>query len=334
MEIKIADKSVGGNNPAFIVAEAGINHNGNVRIAKKMVEKAKEIGADAIKFQTFKASDFTTPSSKYFKIFKQVELSYEDFGELSDHAKHNDIIFFSTPSSQEAVDVLHKLNVPAYKIASGDLTNIPLLEYSAAKKHPMIISTGLANMKEVFRSVRAVEKIGNRKIILMHSVSTYPTPYVEANMKVIQKMSESFDYPIGYSDNGSDLLVPVIAVAVGSKIIEKHFTLNRRMKGPDHMLSGDPRQFKNLIDDIRKTEEILGDGVKRCQPSELRNIKQIRKSLTATVTIEKNSKLTYDAIGIKRPAFGIEPKFLKKVVGKTAVRRINKDNSIRWSDIR
>jgi len=334
MKIKISDKWIGGNNPVFVVAEAGINHNGNVRVAKMMIEAAKKVGVDAIKFQTFKASDFTTPKSKYYKIFKKVELSYEDFGELADQAKSNDIIFFSTPSSQEAVDVLHKLNVPAFKIASGDLTNIPLLEYIAVKKRPMIISTGLANMREVFQSVNSVEKCKNRKIILMHSVSTYPAPHIEANLKVIPEMGRNFDYPIGYSDNGDDFLVPSIAVAVGAKIIEKHFTLNKKMIGPDHMLSADPKQFKDLINDIRKSEAILGDGIKRCQPSELKNIVQIRKSLTAAVTIEKNSKLKYNMIGIKRPALGIEPRFLKKVLGRITIKKINKNEPIRWSDIR
>ncbi|MEX0595346.1 MAG: N-acetylneuraminate synthase family protein, partial [Candidatus Paceibacterota bacterium] len=307
-------------------------HNGNLKIAKKLVSKAKEIGADAIKFQTFKADDLASKNSKFFKLFKKLELSYNDFAELSDHAKSSGIIFFSTPFSNKAVDLLDKLNVPAFKIASGDLTNIPLIRYISAKMKPVILSTGMADMNEVNYAVRTINSI-NKKIIILHSVSAYPTPTKEVNLSTLDHLKQKFPYPIGYSDNGSDDLVPLAAIARGAKLIEKHFTLDNKLKGPDHSLSADPNQFQNLIKNIRIIEEMLGDGIKKCQPSELKNKVLARRSITANTTIGKNSIIRREMIGIKRPATGIEPRFLSKVLGKRAKRTIQIDSAIKWSDI-
>lgn len=334
LRIKIANKWIGEQSPVFIIAEAGINHNGNLQIAKKLIKKAKECDADAIKFQTFKAEDLTSIKSKFFKIFKNLELSYSDFIELYYYAKKQNIIIFSSPFSFEAIDLLTKIKTPAFKIASGDLTNIPLIKYAASKKKPMIISTGMSTIEEIKNALRTIQSEGNNKIIILHSVSAYPTPINEVNLQTIQLLKRKFHYPIGYSDNGSELLVPLIAVSNGAKVIEKHFTLDRKLKGPDHKLSADPQQFRILVNNIRSVEMMLGNGIKNCQPSEIENRVNARRSITANVTIPKGSKITQKMIGIKRPATGIEPKYFNEVLGKTATRTIKSEESLKWKDIR
>ncbi len=333
MKIKIGKKCIGDNCPVFIVAEAGINHNGNIKTAKKMVSEAKRVGADAIKFQTFKASDLATSKSKFFKIFKNLEFGESEFKELSDYANSKGIIFCSTPFSENALDMLSKLHVPLFKIASGDLTHTPLLQHAAKKKKPMIISTGLANMEEVKYAVSIIRSCGNNKIIILHSVSAYPTPPHDTNLNVIKSLKKTFNYPVGYSDNGPDLLVPTTAVAVGAKVIEKHFTLNRKMKGPDQKFSADPKQFSELVKKIREIEKILGDGKKRTQPSEMNNKVNARRSIIANTSIKKGIKITEDMISFKRPATGIPPKFFQKVIGSRVKKSIVKDNPIKWQDL-
>jgi len=333
LKIKIANRWIGDQSPVFLVAEGGINHNGNIKIAKKLVEKAQKCGADAIKFQTFKAIDLASVSSNYFKLFKKLELKNEEFAELSDFAKSHGIIFFSTPFSIEAVDLLVKLKIPAFKIASGDLTNIPLIKYASSKKKPIIISTGMSNLSEIKNAINAVHSMGNKKIIIMHSVSSYPTIPEEVNLKAMLTIQSKFHYPTGYSDNGNELLVPIIAAALGANIIEKHFTLNRKYKGPDHKLSADPKQFTELANKIRLIKQIVGDGIKRCQPSELKNKTNTRRSIITETAIPKGSKIKQEMIGIKRPAIGIEPKFIGKILGKTILKKIKAGEPLQWKYI-
>jgi len=316
MEIKIKNKKIGEQHPAFVIAEGGINHNGSVKIAKKLVLKASEIGSNAIKFQTFSASDLTSVKSKYYKLFKKLELNESQFGEISDYAKEHDIIFLSTPFSENAVDILNRLKVPAFKIASGDLTDIPLIKYASSKNKTMIISTGMGIINEVKEAVMAIKSQSNKKIIILHSVSAYPTPSKEANLRSILTLKNTFKVPVGYSDNGNNMFVPLIAVAIGAKIIEKHFTLRNNMKGPDHKLSANPNEFKEMVNKIRMVEEIMGDGDKRCQPSEFENRTHARRSITANMLIPKNVKIKSSMISNKRPAKGIEPKFWNKILGK------------------
>jgi N-acetylneuraminate synthase/N,N'-diacetyllegionaminate synthase len=315
MKIKIGEKWIGRDKPVFVIAEGGINHNGSLKIAKKLVLAAKESGANAIKFQTFKASDLASPKSEYFKIFEKLELKDEEFEEISDYAKSNKIIFLSTPFGEQSVDLLNRIKVPAFKIASGDLTHIPLIEYVARKNKP-------------------ITNTGNKKIVILHSVSSYPTPPNEANLRAIRNLQEKFPFPIGYSDNGADNLVPVIAVAMGAKIIEKHFTLDKKMPGPDHNLSADPSELIELVRNIQATEKMLGDGIKKCQASELKNLIAARRSITMEMSIGKNTKLLKNMIGIKRPATGIEPKFIKKVIGKRVKKKMFANESLKWKHIR
>ena len=334
MKIKISNKYVGDNYPVFVIAEGGINHNGNVKLAKQLISEAKHVGADAVKFQTFKASDLASVKSKYYNIFKNLELSSAEFAELSDYSRSEDIIFLSTPFSNDAVDLLYKLSVPAFKIASGDITNIPLIKHAASKGRPVIISTGMSNIKEVELAVKAVLSVRNKKIILLHSVSSYPAPPSETNLKVILEIKERFHSPVGFSDNGDDLLVPLVAVAVGAQVIEKHFTLNRKLSGPDHKLSAEPTQFRELVKNIRKLEAMLGDGQKRCQLSESDNLLSTRRSVTARITIDKGTKIEPHMLAIKRPGAGISPVDFMKVVGKVTSRRILLDEVIKWKDLK
>lgn len=334
MGIKISNKIIGEKFPTFVIAEAGINHNGSVKIAKQLIRKAKSSGVDAIKFQTFKATDLVSTSSVFFKILKKLELSENDFKDISDYAKSNKLIFLSTPFSYDAVDLLTKLKVPAFKIASGDLTHIPLIKYAASKKKPMIISTGMSTINEIQDAIQAIQSKKNKKIIILHSVSSYPVPPSEVNLNAIITLKKKFHFPIGFSDNGSNMLVPLIAVSMGIKVIEKHFTLSRKMKGPDHSLSADPQQLASLVKNIRSIEKMLGDGKKICQPSELENRVYARRSITANVTMPKGTKINEKMIGIKRPATGIEPKYFSQILGKKTTRKIKIEESLKWKDIR
>ena len=333
LKIKIAKKWIGENFPTFIMAEAGINHNGSLKTAKKMIFEAKKAGVDAIKFQTFKAVDLATPNSKFFKIFQNLEFEDSDFEELSDYAKQQKLIFCSTPFSEKAVDILSKLKVPAFKIASGDLTHIPLIKYASKKNKPMIISTGMANNDELKIAIKAIKSTKNNKIIVMHSVSSYPTPTNEVNLNVIQNLKKEFNFPIGFSDNGPGILIPQIAVAVGAKIIEKHFTLDKKMKGPDQNMSADPEQLKQIVSKIREIEVLLGDGIKKCQPSELENRINARRSITTNQAINKNEKIMKTMLQIIRPGSGIQPEYLSKVIGMKAKRNIKNYESLKWDNL-
>jgi N,N'-diacetyllegionaminate synthase len=330
MEIKINNQKIGDSSPVFIIAEIGINHNGDVNLAKKMIKRAKECGVNAVKFQTFKAEHITTKKSELFNVFKNAELSEKDFQELSNYSKKNSIMFFSTAASLESIEWLTKIRIPIFKISSGNLTNHQLLSHVAKKKKPMIISTGMANTKEVLDAVKTIEKTGNKKIVILHSVSTYPTPPSEVNLNVIEKLQEKFDYPIGYSDNGKDELVPLIAVAKGAKVIERHFTLNRKMNGHDHAMSTEPDDFKKMVQNIRLIEKMLGEGIKKCQPSEIPNKSIFRRSIIADRDIEKGEKISEEMLRIKRPDTGIQPKYLFKVIGKITNKRIKKETPMQW----
>ena len=333
MNIKIQEKEIGIGNPTFIVAEAGLNHNGDIEIAKKMIDAAIDVGADAIKFQTFKTEEFLSRSSEYFELFKNVELSFKDFEELNEYAKEREIIFFSAPFDIISAEFLEKLDISCFKVASSDLTNIPLIRRIAQSKKPMIISTGLANLEEIENAINCCKKENNNNLILLHSVSNYPTSPDETNLRAMDTLREKFDFPIGYSDNGESSLVDLVAVSMGSNIIEKHFTLDKTMKGPDHSFSIEPENLKELISNIRMIEKMQGTGNKNPQDSEIPAIKSIRKSLTARVEIPKGTRFTLDNIAIKRPQDGIEPKHLDEVLGKRAIKNISVDTTIRFEDL-
>jgi N,N'-diacetyllegionaminate synthase len=333
MNINIENKIIGNGSPTFIVAEAGLNHNGELDIAKKMINAVYESGADAIKFQTFRTEEFLSKSSEYFDFFKNTELSFSDFEELNEYAKRKNIIFFSAPFDLSSAEFLTKIQVPCFKIASSDLTNIPLIKKIANSQKPMIISTGLANLEEIENTVNYCKRENNDKIILLHSVSNYPTNPMETNLRAMDTLRKKFQCPVGYSDNGDSSLVDLVAVSMGANIIEKHFTLDKSMRGPDHSFSIEPNNLKKLILDIRLIEKMKGSGDKKPQNSEIDAIKSIRKSLTAKMDIMEGQKISLDNVAIKRPQNGIEPKYLEQIIGKSVKRDIPIDTPINFEDL-
>jgi len=334
-------------NRCFIIAEAGVNHNGDINIAKKLVDKAKEAGVDAIKFQTFRAENLVTkeaPKAEYqkettgdgsqFEMLKKLELSLEDHIILKKYCEEKGIMFISTPFDFESVDLLEKTDVSLYKVSSGDLTNLPLLSYIANKNKPIILSTGMANLGEVEEAVETISKAGNDRTILLHCTSNYPTAYEEVNLRAMLTMKEAFKLPVGYSDHTIGIEIPIAAVALGAKVIEKHFTLDRNMKGPDHRASIEPDELKIMVRSIRNIELAMGDGIKRCNKSEENTKSVARKSIVANRNINKDEIITINDVSFKRPEQGLKPKYIDLIIGKKARRNIYRDEFITFEDIK
>jgi len=346
MKIKIGGKLIGAGNPCFIIAEAGVNHNGKLSLAKKLVDKAKEAGVDAVKFQTFKAENIVTKEAKQakyqtknigkkesqFAMLKRLELSYADFRNLKKYCARKKIIFLSTPhSSKEDVDIVAEL-CPVIKIASGDLTNLPFLKYIAKKDLPIILSTGMANLREVKEAVKTILSI-NKKIILLHCTTNYPTPVNEVNLRAMFTMGEEFNLPVGYSDHTQGMEVSLAAAAMGACVIEKHFTLNKKLPGPDHKASLGPEELKAMVRGIRNIQAALGDGTKKPTPSEMETAKVARKSIVAAKNIKKGTEIREDMLVIKRPGTGIAPKYFNEILGKKAKKDIKKEFLINWEQL-
>jgi N,N'-diacetyllegionaminate synthase len=344
--IDIGGRLLGGKNPCFIIAEAGVNHNGRVDLAKKMIDAAKDAGADAVKFQTFKtenAISVKAPMAAYqkkntgkdesqYSMVKRLELSYEDFCSLKSYCDKKKIIFMSTPhSSTGDVDLVSKL-APAIKVGSGDLTNLPFLEYIAMKGKPVIIGTGMADMDEVAHALRVIKK-HNKNIVLMHCTTSYPAEYEDVNLLAMSTMKEKFKTLAGYSDHTKGTLVSVIAVAMGASVLEKHFTLDKDMEGPDHKASLEPSELKSMVSDIRLVEKIMGTGTKKPTRTELEVSKVARKSIVASEDISKGATIREHMLAIKRPGTGIPPGSMAEVLGKKARRDIEKDDLIDYKDL-
>lgn len=333
-------------NKTFIIAEAGVNHNGDIRLAKKLIDTAKEAGVDAIKFQTFRAENLvteTTEMASYQKrnigrkesqleMLKKLELSDKDFIELKKYCDKKKMIFLSTPHSEDAIDFLEPL-VPAYKVGSGDLTNLPFLEKIAKKRKPIILSTGMATLEEIREAVKTIKNQGNNKIILLHCTTNYPCPLEEVNLRAMLTLKKEFNSPVGYSDHTLGIIVPIMATVMGATVLEKHFTLDKNLPGPDHKASLEPKELKEMVEAIRETEKALGSNRKRPTKSEEKIKKVARKSIVAKVDISKSSKITEEMLIIKRPGIGIEPKYFNKILGKKAKKEIKQDEIIKFRDL-
>jgi len=333
MKIKIDDKYVGDGFPTFIIAEGGLNHNGDIDIGKELIKEAKKCGADAIKFQSYHTEEFISKKSEYYELFKSLELSEKEFYELKKYAEKIGIVFISTPLDLKYVNILNKMDVPAFKIASGDLTFYPLLEKVAKTGKPVILSTGMSDIGEIWEAVKVLKNNGCKDIILLHCVSSYPTPYEEVNLNVIKTMKNILNIPVGYSDHTLGILAPVSSVVVGANVIEKHFTLDKNMEGPDHTLSADPEEFKKMVEDIRLIEKMLGTGEKMPTPSEKGVISEARRSIVANCDIKKDEYISLDNITFKRPAKGIEPKYLNIILNKKVKNDKKEDELIYWNDL-
>ncbi|MEM9678771.1 MAG: N-acetylneuraminate synthase [Bacteroidota bacterium] len=344
---KIGKDKIGKDQPCFVIAEAGVNHNGNLETALELVRKAKEVGANCVKFQTFKADSVITrdaPKADYqlkvtsakesqFEMLKKLELSKADFRKISDYCKEINITFLSTPYNKRDADLLYSLNVDAFKIASGQLVELSFLSYVAKFKKPIIISTGMATLAEVDDAVRAIRHAGNNEIVVLQCTTNYPSDISEANIKAMGSMGKSFDLYYGYSDHVSENYACYAAVALGAKVVEKHFTLDKSMRGPDHSASLDVVEFKNLISGIRAVESSLGSSVKSPTTSELKNISGMRRSIVANQLIHAGTIIKESMLEFKRPGTGIPPNQIDLFINKKAKQDILQDALITFSMI-
>ena len=333
--IELARHKVGPGNPCFIIGEAGVNHNGSLEMAKQLVDVAVEARVDAVKFQTFKAEKVvsshapkaayqkstTNPAESQLEMGRRLELPYEAFRELQAYCDQCGVLFMSTPFDEDSVDFLDNISVPVFKIPSGEVINHPFLKYVARKGKPLIMSTGMSYLSEVDEAVRAVWNAGNEQLVLLHCVSNYPADPADVNLRAIQTMAAAFQVPIGYSDHTLGIQVALAAVALGACVIEKHFTLDRDLPGPDHRASLEPTELRAMIDGIRKVEQALGNGRKMPASSEEDTRRVARRSLVAAQDILAGTALTAELIVIKRPATGLPPAILRYILGRHA--RIN-----------
>ena len=343
-KFKIGNRSIENYSNPFVIAEAGVNHNGKIQLAKKLVDSAVFAGADAVKFQTFNTEDIVTkksPKSTYhkvtggsdkkqswFSLLKSQELTEEEHIELFNYCNKKKIIFLSTPYDFKSVDLLCKIGVKAFKIASTDNNNLPLLKYIASKKKPIILSTGMSNLNEIIETVRLLKTYNQKKISILQCTSSYPCNIKDLNLAVIQTFIKTFDCPVGFSDHSSELMPAIISTSLGSSIYEKHLTLDKKMKGPDHRASCTPRELKEIIKKIRATFIMLGSNKKKVLKCEEENRKKLKKSLVANSFIEKGTKLNKKLFGIKRPATGLDPSFYEKINIFKSIRDIKKDTII------
>jgi N-acetylneuraminate synthase/N,N'-diacetyllegionaminate synthase len=343
----IGDKQIGPDQPAFFIAEAGVNHNGNVENAKRLVEIAADAGADAVKFQTFRAEELassTAPKAKYqkdhsgadesqFEMLKRLELSAENFQEIEKHARLKGIIFLSTPFDTESVDMLDHLGMPAFKIPSGEITNWPLLEHIAAKHEPVILSTGMSYLSEVEEAIGVLRVAGCSQLAILHCTSNYPATAASSNLRAMQTIFETFGVPTGLSDHTLGMEMAIAAVAMGARIIEKHFTLDKSLPGPDHQASLAPDELRSLIHSIREVESGMGDGVKRPTPSEEETRDVARRSIIARQEILKGTTIERQMLVFKRPGNGIPPSKLVEIVGRKVTRTIPADSKLEFEDL-
>lgn len=328
----------------FIIAEAGVNHNGDISLARQMVEVAKECGADAIKFQTFVAEKLVSKFAKkaeyqkrhtkedetQLNMLKKLELDYSSHKELFEYCNRVGIQMLSSPFDPESIDLLDELGMPLFKVPSGELTNLPYLQRMATKGKQIIMSTGMADLIEVGASIHVIEETGLSRdnIILLHTNTEYPTPMEDVNLRAMITLKDTFKIRVGYSDHTLGIEVPVAAVAMGAEVIEKHFTLDKNMQGPDHLSSLDPEELKRMVTCIRNIELALGDGKKQPSKSEIKNIPVVRKSIVAKCKINKGELFSMDNITVKRPGHGISPMRWNDVIGKPAPRNFEGDELI------
>ena len=344
MVFKIQNKMVGTGHSLFFIAEAGVNHNGSIKLGKQLVDVAVEAGADAVKFQTFITENIITlnaPKSTYhiettgsdnkqtwFELLKTQEMSRQMHLQIIEYCNKKRIIFLSTPYDEQSVDLLDELNVAAFKVASTDTNNLPLLRYMALKKRPMILSTAMATMEEVEESVAAVREKGLNDIAVLQCTGNYPARLTDSNLRVINTYRKKLHCVVGYSDHTPDVINPIAATAMGAKIYEKHFTLNKTLPGPDHRMSLDPEELKQTVKAIRKTEGALGRSEKQVLEVEKENRLLLRKSLVADKDINKGDLILRNMIAIKRPGTGLSPSKLERIIGKRAKVDIPKDSML------
>jgi N,N'-diacetyllegionaminate synthase len=328
----------------FIIAEAGVNHNGSVELAKQLIDVASNSGADAVKFQTFKAENLvakdtqkaeyqkqtTDASESQFDMIKKLELDVDTHKELIAYCQEKDIMFLSTPFDHESIDLLSDLGLKIFKIASGEITNLPYLRHIGSLGKKVVLSTGMSNLKEVGDALNILINTGTSKdnITVLHANTMYPTPMEDVNLNAMLTIQKEFGIAVGYSDHTLGIEVDIAAVAMGASCIEKHFTLDKTMDGPDHKASLEPEELKAMVGAIRNIEKALGSSEKKSSPSESVNIKVVRKSIFANQNIKKGDLLTDKNIAVKRPGGGISPMQWDEVIGTISSKDYNADELI------
>jgi sialic acid synthase SpsE len=337
--IEVAGRRIGPGEPVFVIAEIGVNFD-SIETAVKMVAAAGDLGCDAVKIQTFRAETLSMKDAYFtfedgsrvsqYEFWKAHEASEETHRILKEETERRGMIFFSTPSHPQDVELLEKFDVPLYKVGSDDLTNYPFLDYVARKGKPMIVSTGMCTMGEIEEAVRTVFATGNDQLILLHCLTGYPAPRHYANIKVIRSLQQAFDVPVGFSDHTRGNLAAILAVSLGAVAIEKHFTLDKSPGGPDNDTSVEPHEMASLLEDLRDVHKVLGDGVKRIQPGEVKWREAGRKSLVAARPINRGEVITRQMIEIKRPSSGLHPRYFEVVVGRRAAADIPEGELITW----
>jgi len=342
---EIAGRTIGDGAPCFIIAEIGVNHNGNMDLARRLIDEAATAGADAAKFQAYVTEELITPKAhkaayqvqstgpadSQFQMLKNLELSGEQQAELKDYCATKNIIYTCTPYDLPSLDLLDQLDVPLLKIASTDTTNLPFLKRVAESSRPVILSTGMCTLSEVEAAITAMDKVRS-KLSLLHCTSEYPAPPDEANLRAIETLRYAFRRPTGYSDHSAGVGISPWAVAAGASIIEKHLTLERTLPGPDHQASIEPRELAELVRTIRGLEKSLGDGVKRPSPSEAANKDAMRKSVVAKRPLQAGAIITGDDLACKRPGSGLAPEWVDRLIGKQVNRDIAADTILALGD--
>jgi sialic acid synthase SpsE len=344
MEIKIDGKKIGDNHPCFIIAEIGSNFDGDINRAKKLIDLSIKCGADAVKFQCFKAesivskegfenlkSNFQAKWDKsVFEVYKNAEFPREWNKELFEYSKKKGIIYFSSPYDFEAVDQLDKLGIPAFKIGSGDITWLEIIEHIAKKNKPIILGTGASTIEEIKKAIKVIGSTGNNKIIVMQCVTNYPTSFESANIKAMQTLKDKFGYLVGYSDHTPGYIVSLGSVALGACIIEKHFTDDKTRKGPDHPYAMDGNDFKLMVENIRLLEKSMGTPIKTLYPEEKETVILQRRCIRAKQNILNGTKINKKMLDVLRPApkSSLPPYKINEIIGKTTKKKINKGEVI------
>lgn len=342
MNIQIGKRQIGDGCSCFIIAEAGVNHNGEMPIAKKLIDAAAEAGADAVKFQTFIAEELATQGvdkAQYQKsglasgksqleMLKSLEFGKDEFEELCAYCNKKGIVFLSTPFDFKSADMLEGLNIPAYKISSGDLNNYPFLSYISKKQKPMILSTGMSELDEISAALSSIKKENNHEIIVLQCTSAYPAPYEEIHLNAMKFLREKFKVLVGFSDHSIGIEVSIAAVALGACVVEKHFTLDKSFEGPDHKASINPSELTSLVKSIRHVEASLGSDAKTTNPSEQNTKRIARKKIIAANNIPAGSVLRREHIAFKRNELGLAPSNLEKILNRKTKKLIKKDEPI------
>jgi N,N'-diacetyllegionaminate synthase len=330
--------------PTIIIAEAGVNHNGSIDLAKKLIDVAVNAGVDFVKFQTFNADtlvtrtadkadyqkELTNANESQFEMIKKLELDRKKHQKLIDYCKHIDIEFLSTAFDHDSVDLLDELNIPFFKIPSGEITNLPYLRHVGKKGKPIIMSSGMSRLDEVRDALNLLIKSGAEKeqITILHCNTEYPTPMKDVNLKAMLTIQDKLGVKIGYSDHTLGIEVPIAAVALGATVIEKHFTLDRNLPGPDHVASLEPDELKQMVNAIRNLEKAMGDGIKKPSKSETKNIAIARKSIVARMSIKKGELFTEENLAVKRPGTGLSPMGWETLIGKISLNNYQIDDLI------